>query len=95
MKDYQYAVIQLAGEDFYLLPQKAVYRPALRQLILSDLHLGKTSHFRKQGIALPVNSYQKDFEKLNSLVHRWKPNSVLFLGDLFHSTYNREWLIFK
>lgn len=95
MKDYQYAVIQLAGEYFYLLPQKAVYRPALRQLILSDLHLGKVSHFREQGIALPINSYQKDFEKLNSLVHRWNPHSVLFLGDLFHSTYNREWLIFK
>jgi DNA ligase-associated metallophosphoesterase len=90
-----YLSIQLAGEEFYLLPQRAVFRPALRQLILSDLHLGKTSHFRKQGIPLPVNSYLKDFEKLNYLLITWQPLSVLFLGDLFHSAYNREWLRFK
>lgn len=90
-----YHGIQLAGEEFLLLPQRAIYRPALRQLILSDLHLGKASHFRKQGIALPVNSYLKDFEKLIYLLNAWQPVSVLFLGDLFHSTYNREWLRFK
>lgn len=92
---YKHAIIQLAGESFYLLPQKAIYRPFLQQLILSDLHLGKTTHFRKQGIALPVNSYLKDFEKLDFLLRTWQPLSVLFLGDLFHSIYNREWLRFK
>ena len=87
--------IQLFGEEFFLLPERAIFRPALRQLILSDLHLGKVSHFRKQGIALPVNSYLKDFERLVFLLETWEPMSVLFLGDLFHSTYNHEWSKFK
>ncbi len=92
---YQYTEINLADEVLYLLPQKAVYRPVLKQLILSDLHLGKTSHFRKQGIAMPMESHLKDIDKLHFLLDTWKPQSVLILGDLFHSDYNKEWLWFK
>ena len=65
------------------------------KIFLSDLHLGKVSHFRKQGIALFVNSYLKDFEVLHFLLHTLQPLSVLFFGDLFDNTYNREWLGFK
>ncbi|MBA3680614.1 MAG: ligase-associated DNA damage response endonuclease PdeM [Bacteroidetes bacterium] len=92
---YKYTEINLAGEDFYLLPQKAIYRPRLKQLIISDLHLGKASHFRKQGIAIPIESHLKDIDKLHFLIDSWKPLSVLILGDLFHSDYNKEWLWFK
>lgn len=91
----QHLEIELSGETLYLLPQKAVYRPALRQLILSDLHLGKTSHFRKKGIALPQQGLLRDLDTLNFLLNTWKPQTVLLLGDLFHSHYNREWLWFK
>jgi DNA ligase-associated metallophosphoesterase len=64
-------------------------------LILADLHLGKATHFRKKGIALPHQSHTKDIDKLHFLLNRWKPSSVLILGDLFHSDYNKEWLWFK
>lgn len=90
-----YLPISIAGEDFLLLPQRAMYRPSLQQLILSDLHLGKASHFRKHGVAIPHQSHLKDLDKLNYLLHTWKPHSVILLGDLFHSSYNREWLWFK
>lgn len=87
--------IELGGERMWLLPQKAIYRPAVRQLMLSDVHLGKTSHFRKQGIALPAHSYVKDVDKLHFLLTQLEPHRVLILGDLFHSDYNREWLWLK
>lgn len=90
-----YVEIILAGEVFYLLPEKAMFRPRKNQLILSDVHLGKATHFRKQGIALPANSHLKDLDKLRFLLNTWKPASVLILGDLFHSDYNNEWLLFK
>jgi DNA ligase-associated metallophosphoesterase len=90
-----YEEIQLQGELFYLLPQRAMYRPSKKQLILSDIHLGKASHFRKQGIALPIQSHLKDIDKLHFLLTTWEPLSVLILGDLFHSSYNKEWLWFK
>jgi uncharacterized protein len=87
--------ITLKDEKFFLLFHKALYRPSKKQLILSDLHLGKVSHFRKQGIPLPPQSHLKDLDKLNFLLVIWKPRTVLILGDLFHSNYNREWLWFK
>ncbi|MBI2720984.1 MAG: ligase-associated DNA damage response endonuclease PdeM [Bacteroidetes bacterium] len=87
--------IELCGESFYLLPQKAIYRSSKKQLILSDVHLGKATHFRKQGLALPASSHLKDIDKLHFLIDKWKPQTVLILGDLFHSDYNKEWLWFK
>jgi DNA ligase-associated metallophosphoesterase len=87
--------INLAGDDFYLLPQKAIYRPSSKQLILTDIHLGKATHFRKQGIAIPLQSHLKDIDKLHFLINVWQPLTVLILGDIFHSDYNKEWLWFK
>lgn len=87
--------IELGGETFLLLPQKAMYRPSRRQLILSDLHLGKSTHFRKKGIALPPSGFLKDIDLLHYLIDKWTPQTVFFLGDLFHSDYNREWLWLK
>lgn len=89
-----YLSITLAEEEFYLLPEKAIFRPAKQQLILSDIHLGKTTHFRKQGIALPMQSNAKDIEKITALLDTWQPQTVLILGDLFHSNYNKEWEFF-
>lgn len=88
-------ILQLAGEEFYLLPQKAVYRPLRNQLIVADVHLGKASHFRKHGIAMPGQSHLKDLDTLDYLLRRYRPETFVVLGDLFHSEYNREWLWFR
>lgn len=87
--------IMLANEKFFLLPQKAIYRPAQQELILSDLHLGKAAHFRKNGIPLPTPAKSKDLEILQQLISNWQPKKVTILGDLFHSDYNEEWVSFK
>lgn len=87
--------ICLAGESFLLLHHKALFRPSKRQLILSDLHLGKASHFRRKGIPMPGYSHVRDLERLAYLMRTWKPDTVMILGDLFHSDYNREWLWFE
>jgi uncharacterized protein len=90
-----YTKIMIRHEEFYLLPQKAVYRPVQKQLIIADIHLGKASHFRKKGIAMPVQSHLRDIDKLQFLLNKWAPETVIILGDLFHSEYNNEWLWFK
>lgn len=84
-------VITLLGEELYLLPERAIYWPAQQALLLADLHLGKSGHFRKHGIAVSPDVLQKDLDRLASLLQRWKPEQVFFLGDLFHSRYNQEW----
>jgi uncharacterized protein len=83
-----------ADQNFQLLPQKAIYWQNEKALILADLHLGKAGHFRKQGLAIPSQSYQKDYLVLESLIVEYQPVRVLILGDLFHSEYNTEWDFF-
>jgi DNA ligase-associated metallophosphoesterase len=64
-------------------------------LILSDLHLGKTGHFRKSGIAIPQNVYKEDLQRLVSLVQFFDPRQLIIVGDLFHSRENKELDLFK
>lgn len=87
--------ILVNNDVLVLLPQRAIFRPSKKQLILTDVHLGKGTHFRKQGLALPGESHLKDIDKLHFLIDKWEPQTILILGDLFHSDYNKEWLWFK
>lgn len=86
--------INLKSENFLLLPQKAIYRPAKQELIVSDIHLGKAAHFRKNGIPMPTPAKSKDLEILQQLINHWQAKKVIILGDLFHSDYNLEWDLF-
>ncbi|MBP3944263.1 ligase-associated DNA damage response endonuclease PdeM [Sphingobacteriaceae bacterium WQ 2009] len=74
-----------------LLPQKAVFIPAYKILVISDWHLGKIAHFRKEGIFLPKADPQDDFNELTQLLLQHSPSKVIFLGDLFHSQWNQDW----
>lgn len=64
-------------------------------LLISDVHLGKVSHFRKYGAAVPQQAVQQNFDALTAVVEHFKPKSILFLGDLFHSAINIEWSLFE
>lgn len=64
-------------------------------LLISDVHLGKVSHFRKYGAAVPQQAVQQNFDALTAVVEHFKPKSILFLGDLFHSSLNIEWSLFE
>ncbi len=90
-----YTVIQVHEQEIFLLPQKALFFPATKKLVLSDLHLGKTTHFRKHGLAIPTEAQYEDLMVLGKLIAAWQPTTVLFLGDLFHSDFNSEWYNFE
>jgi len=64
-------------------------------LIVADLHLGKIEHFRKHGSAIPDLSNAIDYIQLEQNITQFKPQKVVFLGDLFHSTLNKSWSIFQ
>ena len=78
-------------ESFLLHPSRCLYWEKEKALILSDLHLGKTGHFRKEGIAVPQQVYREDLRRLFEVIHFFKPREVLLVGDLFHSKANKEW----
>jgi uncharacterized protein len=61
-----------------------------KTLIGSDLHLGKIGHFRKAGIALPQQAAKKDLHRLFAALQYFQPRRFLVVGDLFHSSANKE-----
>lgn len=79
------------GQDLLLLPQKAIFWQQEKAIIVADVHLGKVGHFRKAGIAVPRDMEQNDLAVLSDLVDEYKPEKILFLGDLFHSDKNADW----
>src|SRR6185503_1656831 len=81
----------LLGQDIVLLPQKAIYWQQEKALIAADVHLGKVGHFRKAGIAVPRDMEQSELSALSDLIHEYKPDRLLFLGDFFHSDLNSDW----
>ncbi|MEC3879654.1 ligase-associated DNA damage response endonuclease PdeM [Parapedobacter sp. 10938] len=78
-----------------LLPERALLLPDYNTLVVADWHLGKGTHFRKAGIFIPPASVDKDVLRLQSVLDRFAIHTAVFLGDLFHSDLNSEWLAFE
>lgn len=84
----------VAGEELWLLPEKGIYWPARKTLLLADLHLGKAAHFRKNGVNVPVDVLYDDLQVLEDLIVSLRAERIIVLGDLFHAKENTEWDVF-
>lgn len=80
--------------DFILNSNRTVFWEQEKILILSDLHLGKTGHFRKSGIAVPTAVMKEDMQRFVAAIQFHKPSLVVIVGDLFHSVENKEHELF-
>lgn len=83
--------VNIERQRFWLLPEKAIYWQKEKTLLVADLHIGKSGHFRKHGIAVPGKLNSSNLENLSSLIENIDPKQLLILGDLFHSEINKEW----
>jgi DNA ligase-associated metallophosphoesterase len=77
--------IDLAGNKIELLSSKAIFIEESKTLVVSDLHLGKSSHFQRNGIAITNEIDEGDIDKLKKIVEQKNPDQVIILGDLFHA----------
>lgn len=87
--------LKIKNETFTLHPHCGVFWEAKSLLLISDVHLGKVGHFRKFGAAVPRKAIHKNFLLLDELVGHFQPFHIVFLGDLFHSSLNKEWNLFE
>ncbi|WMN11269.1 ligase-associated DNA damage response endonuclease PdeM [Marivirga salinae] len=87
--------IQLAGEKLLLSEDKIIYWSKKQTVFIADLHLGKTTHFRKSGIAIPLAIITAEIDRIENIIEKFRPKRIFFLGDLFHSDLNHEWNIFN
>lgn len=77
--------LTLAGEQVYLLPERAIYWPAAATLFIADVHLGKTAAFRAFALPAPEGGAGADLDRLSTLIQRTGVDRVIFLGDLVHA----------
>ncbi|WP_194529418.1 ligase-associated DNA damage response endonuclease PdeM [Zobellia roscoffensis] len=83
------------NQHFIMHPSGVLFWKEKSMLLISDVHLGKISHFRKFGAAVPQAAIQKNFELMDVAVNFFQPEVLVFMGDLFHSSLNKEWQLFE
>ena len=71
-----------------MLPSRALFLPQTKELLISDIHLGKGEYFQKNGIPLTNNSDEQNLLRIKEIVKKQNPNKLIILGDLFHSKYS-------
>jgi uncharacterized protein len=92
MKGVRYTPV--AGSEVVLLPERAVWWPAVRTLLVADLHLGKCETMRANGAPMPEGILRADLARLVSIIARTEASRIIVLGDLLHAAAGvTPWLI--
>lgn len=87
-------MIILAGEKIILSPEKALYWPAAKALVVADMHLGKTALFRQFGVPVPAALLTHDLERLSATIGLYQPEKLIVVGDMFHQDFNSDLQLF-
>ena len=82
--------VELAGETVVLLPERALWWPRARTLVLADPHFGKDASFRAAGIPVPAAATQHTLQRLHNLMQAWPVRELIVLGDFFHSAHSKN-----
>jgi uncharacterized protein len=85
---------KILNQQFWLSTDRTMYWEEEKALIVSDLHFGKTGHFRKSGIAVPASVCKEDLQRLIVQIQYFQPDKLIIVGDMFHSHANRELELF-
>lgn len=80
-----YRAMRLADETVFLLPEKAMYWPARRMLVVADIHFGKAAAFRAQGVPVPRGTTSENLDALDALIAAHPTREIVFLGDFLHA----------
>jgi DNA ligase-associated metallophosphoesterase len=76
--------LEIGNLELVLLPDRVVYNPGEKTLILADVHFGKDSHWRRLGQYAPEIG-QQDLARLQMLLDQHDVKTVVIVGDLIHS----------
>lgn len=75
--------------------QRALFWQEQKAVIISDLHIGKTAYFRKNGIPIPSDILEKDLQRLSILIESFSADQLLIVGDFLHAGKNKDFEIFE
>lgn len=76
--------MRFAGHNFEPLTSGGLYWPALKTLLVADLHLEKMSSFARRGQMLPPYDTGMTLARLEADIRRTGAQRLISLGDSFH-----------
>ncbi|MEG1329602.1 MAG: ligase-associated DNA damage response endonuclease PdeM [Janthinobacterium sp.] len=82
---HAHCVVELAGEQLWLLASKAIYWPARKMLVIADIHFGKAAAFRALGVPVPRGTTTQNLLALDALLASYACEEIVFLGDFLHA----------
>ena len=92
-------LIEWGGQTLELHQSGALYWPAQKTLVLSDLHFEKGSNFLIRRLFLPPYDTAETLNRVETVMAHFKPERIILLGDVFHdakawqrmSSENKTW----
>lgn len=82
--DFRIDEVAIAGAELVVDPAGILWWPAERLLAVADLHFEKASSFARHGALLPPFDTAATLARLCEAIMRYRPRTVLALGDSFH-----------
>ncbi|MEJ5061734.1 MULTISPECIES: ligase-associated DNA damage response endonuclease PdeM [unclassified Pseudomonas] len=76
--------VRLAGEELWLLPEKAIYWPSQQALLVADVHFGKAAAYRSLGQPVPQGTTAENIAVLDAILEGLPCRQLIFLGDFLH-----------
>jgi DNA ligase-associated metallophosphoesterase len=82
--------LSFADNLFQASPEGAVFWPAVRAMLVADLHLEKASWFARLGQMLPPYDSLATLQALEAEIERTQAERLYCLGDSFHDRFGCE-----
>ena len=90
LDDFTEQPISICGKAFRAHMSGAIYWPAEKALIVSDLHFEKGSSFAARGQMLPPYDTRETLRRLAMVLDTYNPETIISLGDSFHDAAAAE-----
>jgi uncharacterized protein len=90
LDDFTEQPISICGKAFRAHMSGAIYWPAEKALIVSDLHFEKGSSFAARGQMLPPYDTRETLRRLAEVLDTYNPETIISLGDSFHDAAASE-----
>ncbi len=87
---FAHQTVTLTGATLLADSSGALWWPSERTLIVADLHLEKASAHARRGIMLPPYDSRDTLDRLDAVIGRWRPRTVIALGDSLHDIAARQ-----
>jgi uncharacterized protein len=81
---------EVAGEEVWLLPERALYWEREGALLIADPHFGKAAAFRSLGVPVPERTTDDNLARLDAALHRTRAERLVVLGDFLHARRGRS-----